>query len=161
MDPSWLEPTFYEKHFSETTYQNLRSFFATETPKVSLLYNSDYGGFDLSERAKELYQLYTANPIPKYIFDKHRCDPYITQIFHELGSKAFSAPYASVKCIEIPEYMIGFFRVYDEDGREFIVFHPDKCKIALIRFVLQSSHDTSTKCDILQAIVEKKIPYIF
>ncbi len=100
MDPTWLELSFYEEHFSETTYQNLCSFFATETAKVGLLYNVEYGGFDISERAKELYQLYTSNPIPKYLYkDKDRCDPYLTQIFHELGSKEFSAPYASVKCI--------------------------------------------------------------
>ena len=76
-----------------------------ETFKVVI--NTCYGGFQLSERAENLWR--KAKSIPDaegvYNWDIARDDPDLVRIVEELGDAASGATYSQLKVIEVPTWV--------------------------------------------------------
>lgn len=87
---------------------------------MKVVINADYGGFDLSERAK----VYIASKAPEYVdgfnFKTHRIPrhhPALVEAVEKLGSNA-NSPLSNLEVIEVPdgiEYGIGEY-----DGVEYV-----------------------------------------
>jgi hypothetical protein len=81
---------------------------------TKVVYNSCFGGFGLSEAAKERYEAIAGKP-PVYACDLNRTDPVLVQVVEELGQKA-SDWAANLEIAEIPSGVK--FRIDDYDGSE-------------------------------------------
>jgi hypothetical protein len=104
-----------------------------------ILINADYGGFGLSDEAKELYLTkkgisFTKEERRSFLFDEKyyfyidgeyfsehdlkRDDPIMIEIFEQLGSERFSSTFCTVKVVEIPFEVEWILCEYD--GNEWI-----------------------------------------
>ena len=83
---------------------------------IEVLYNSTYGGYDLSDKAKKLFEERKTNEDSEY----DRDTPLMLQIFHELGDE-FDGSYCKVKIKKIPKKYKNFYEITDYDGREDVV----------------------------------------
>lgn len=80
--------------------------------------NDCYGGFGLSERAKEEYRRLTGVADPHWNDrDINRDDPYLVKIVKELGMAA-NGPHSNLKIVEIPGDIKWLVQEYD--GAEWV-----------------------------------------
>ena len=80
---------------------------------VEVLYNSRYGGYELSDKAKKMFEERKTNED----YEDDRDTPLILQIFHELGVE-FSDKYCDVRIKKIPKKYKNFYKYLEYDGRE-------------------------------------------
>lgn len=82
---------------------------------MKLVVNECYGGFELSEKAREMLGV---NP-----YDIERNDPKLVQIVEELGEKA-SGSFANLQVVEIPDEATDF-DISEYDGVETVIYVVD------------------------------------
>lgn len=79
-----------------------------------IVYNGCYGGFNLSEEAKERYVELTGCAADFYARDLNRHDPYLVQVVEELGDAASGFCGA----LRIEEIEGSLYRIDEYDGYE-------------------------------------------
>ena len=81
---------------------------------MKVVINTCYGGFGLSEEAKERYVELTGSK-PTHWYDMNRTDPYLIQVVEELGAAA-DGPHANLKVVNVEAG--SWFRIQEYDGYE-------------------------------------------
>ena len=66
--------------------------------EIEVLYNSCYGSWRISNKAKELYTLRTTNNSNNYV--RKRSDPILIQIYNELGNEFDGGKYSFKKFLK-------------------------------------------------------------
>ena len=85
-----------------------------------LVINSEYGGFSLSDEARDLYYQRSGCEIPRLEFwdyDIARDDPWLVSVVEDMGDKA-NGLCAKLKIVEIPNDVDWI--VCEYDGNEWI-----------------------------------------
>ena len=92
---------------------------ANKEEKVKVLYNCRYGGWNMSDKAEELYRLRRQEPdyIDNYSLGWDRHDPVLVQIFEELGDE-FNGEHCKVGIKYIPKKYEDFYNITEYDGKE-------------------------------------------
>lgn len=89
---------------------------------TKVIYNSDYGGFSLSDKAAELLAKRTGKDevkdpyVAKWEFDRH--DPDLVAVVEELGVEAASGELA---CLDIAEIEGDRYIIDEYDGNESVI----------------------------------------
>jgi hypothetical protein len=111
---------------------------------IEVLYNYCYGGFNPSEKAKELY-IEKMLEIDKDFNNEHfnmsfvdRDDQILIEIFHQLGVEKFSGTYSRVKSQKIPKKFKDCFDISEYDGKESVNINYIKYKLDRIRDILKN-----------------------
>jgi hypothetical protein len=94
---------------------------------VKLVLNVKYGGFGLSEPARQaLSDLLSAagKPVPKYVSLWHsavnRATPELVQVVEKMGSEAASGECAKLEVKSIPKDLLPYAQIKEYDGTEWI-----------------------------------------
>jgi len=119
---------------------------------IEVLYNRCYGGWGISEKAVELYNLRNENSNPLTTLDSDdlcRHDPILIQIYHELG-KEFNDTYARIQIKKIPKIYENYYYIRDYDGLESVnIDYTNYNKLNAvcnkIKEILQSTDDNTIK----------------
>ena len=85
---------------------------------MKVVINTCYGGFGLSEEARERYVELTGSK-PAYWYDMNRADPYLIQVVEELGPDA-DGPHSDLKVVNVEAGR--WFRINEYDGYEKIEY---------------------------------------
>jgi len=86
---------------------------------TKIVINVDYGGFGLGEDAKVRYcELKGISEKEFRYWDVKRDDPMLIQVVEELGASKASGKYASLKIVDIPDYVR--WEIVEYDGSEHI-----------------------------------------
>jgi hypothetical protein len=109
---------------------------------IEVLYNSCYGGFSLSEEAKEMYKAKT--DVILYGYDSHvnRTNKILLEIYHEfkLKEKKFSGQCACIEIKKIHKKYKNCYIISEYDGLEDVMIDYDKFKLENIEKIV--SHST-------------------
>lgn len=83
---------------------------------VKVVYNACYGGFGLSDKAKERYKELSGK---KAVYDSEmdRTDPFLVQVVEEFGARA-GGDYGKLKIADVPPGT--HYRIDEYDGYESI-----------------------------------------
>ena len=85
---------------------------------MKVVINTCYGGFGLSEEARERYVELTGSK-PTHWYDMNRADKYLVQVVEELGAAA-DGPHAKLKVVNVEGGSL--FRINEYDGYEEIEY---------------------------------------
>ncbi len=120
----------------------------SEEETVGVLYNTCYGGFNLSRQAVELinkkYQEIGKPPINRYDYVT-RTDPIILQVYEQLGSDNFSGRSSKIQI----EY-INFIKIDEYDGMESVIIDYSSSVITQIDKILNNTQTDSEKLSNIQ-----------
>ena len=88
---------------------------------TKIVYNSCYGGFELSKAAVDLYWEFKGEPKPlNWDYDLlSRDDPILVQVVEEMGPKKSSGNAARLRIHELPEGTL--YRIDEYDGLETVM----------------------------------------
>lgn len=116
--------------------------------EIEILYNDKYGGWGISKKAFELYQLRSGSN-SEFESDFHsRNDPILVQIYKELGND-FDDKFSRSKIKKIPKKYEYFYYIEEYDGNECVKIDYKKYKLnniyTKIKEILQSNNDNNTK----------------
>jgi hypothetical protein len=81
---------------------------------MKVVINTCYGGFNLSNEARERY-VELSGSRPDHWYDMKRTDPYLVQVVEELGPAA-DGPNAELKVVNVEGCR--WFRIKEYDGYE-------------------------------------------
>lgn len=84
---------------------------------MKVVINTCYGGFGLSDRAKQLYSERKGITENIYDWDIGRADPILIQVIEEMGDAA-GGSYAQLKIVEIPDNVD--WEIEEYDGKEWV-----------------------------------------
>ena len=123
-----------------------------EEEVIEVLYNICYGGWGISEKAVELYNLRNGNNNPITTLDSGdlcRHDPILIQIYKELGVE-FNDVYAKIQIKKIPKIYENYYYIREYDGAESVnIDYTNYNKLNAvcnkIKEILQSSDDNAIK----------------
>jgi len=92
---------------------------------TKIVYNSCYGGFELSKAAVDLYWEFKGEPKPlNWDYDLlSRDDPILVQVVEEMGPKKASGNAARLRIHELPEGTL--YRIDEYDGMENVMTQYD------------------------------------
>jgi hypothetical protein len=93
---------------------------------IEVVYNSCYGGFELSDEAFELFNSKRrANNLPEvnYCHKIERHDPYLVEVVKELGVKA-NGECANLLIDTIDNEYLDLYHIHEYDGKESVVVNP-------------------------------------
>lgn len=120
---------------------------------VGVLYNTCYGGFNLSRQAVELinkkYQEIGKPPINSYDYVS-RTDPIILQVYEQLGSDRFSGRNSKIQIEYINRIYINFIKIDEYDGMESVIIDYSSSVITQIDKILNSTQTDSEKLSNIQ-----------
>ena len=85
---------------------------------MKVVINTCYGGFGLSDKARERYVELTGSK-PTHWYDMNRADKYLVQVVEELGPEADGSN-ANLKVVNVEAGR--WFRIQDYDGYEEIEY---------------------------------------
>jgi len=88
-------------------------------PRMKILVNGCYGGFSISDEARDEYKRRTGDS-PTYDHDTNRYDPVLIQIYEEFGSERFSGFLADICVKTIDEIYKDYHTIDEYDGIESI-----------------------------------------
>ncbi len=119
---------------------------------IEVLYNICYGGWGISEKAVELYNLRNGNNNPITTLDSGdlcRHDPILIQIYKELGVE-FNDVYAKIQIKKIPKIYENYYYIREYDGAESVnIDYTNYNKLNAvcnkIKEILQSTDDNTIK----------------
>ena len=106
----------------------------------SILINTCYGGFGLSEKAVELYTNRKKEIDPLFEYKEYsikRDDPILIQIFHELGDEINNG-YSKLTIRNIDSRYKKCYRIHKYDGKESIELLNNKYKLFAINEILNN-----------------------
>jgi hypothetical protein len=92
-------------------------FQETDNEEIEVLYNSCYGCWGLSDKAKELYTLRKVKDPVYYL--RRRSDPTLIQIYNELGTD-FDSKYSKTVTEKIPKKYENYYYITEYDGLEMV-----------------------------------------
>ena len=81
---------------------------------MQIVINSCYGGFDLSDKALDMYKQ-LSNKSEVYAYELDRTDPILIQVVETLGAEA-DGRFAKLRIIEIPDDIE--WEITEYDGSE-------------------------------------------
>ena len=84
--------------------------------EIEILYNSCYGGWGISDTARELYRIRNINNSDNNYLCR-RSNPILIQIYKELGDK-FDRKYSNTKIKKIPKIYKNYYIINEYDGLE-------------------------------------------
>jgi hypothetical protein len=120
---------------------------------VGVLYNTCYGGFNMSRKAVELinkkYQEIGKQPINSYDYVS-RTDPVILQVYEQLGSDNFSGINSKIQIEYIKKRYINFIKIDEYDGMESVIIDYSSSVITQIDKILNSTQTDSEKLSNIQ-----------
>lgn len=149
-----LHKSFFEDN--EIKYNALNALLSNSTAKINILYNDCYGGFCLSNEAKQLYKNITNIEFDDTKNIRH--SEHLNNLYETLGASAFQNNSLSKIIVkEIPLYMKDYYTIKDKDGKERILLQIDTFKFDMIRFVSKSTLSDSDKVQIINMIIDKNI----
>jgi len=121
---------------------------------IEVLYNGCYGGWTLSEKAKELYNIRKLKNTEKYL--SRRSDPVLIQIYYELGDE-FDGKYSKTKIEKIPKKYAFFYDINEYDGLETVTIDYTRYKLVTIqnkiKELLQNTNTNDEKINELQLFI--------
>ena len=82
--------------------------------EIEVLYNDCYGGWAISEKAKELY---TFRKTKSSNYCRRRNDPILIQIYNELGDE-FDGKHSKTSIEKIPKKYENYYYISEYDGLE-------------------------------------------
>ena len=125
----------------------------SEEETVGVLYNTCYGGFNMSRQAVELinrrYQEIGKPPINSYDYI-NRSDPIILQVYEEIGSNNFSGINSKIEIEYIKRRYINFIKIDEYDGMESVIIDYSSSVITQIDKILNSTQTDSEKLSNIQ-----------
>lgn len=101
-----------------------------ENKEVEILLNSSYGGFGLSEKARDYMNLSKED---EYNYSSNgRSSKELLECFKELGDD-FSSDHVKIVRVDLYDIMRGY--VHNHDGLESITYSPDEFDIPIIEIL--------------------------
>jgi hypothetical protein len=85
--------------------------------EIEVLYNKCYGGWGISDKAKELYKLRKTENFNDCL--RRRSDPILIQIYNELGDE-FDAEFSKTAIEKIPKKYEIYYYIEQYDGFEMV-----------------------------------------
>ena len=85
--------------------------------EIEVLFNDCYGGWQISNKAKKLYELRRTKDSNYYL--RRRSDPILVQIYKELGDE-FDGKYSKTGIEKIPKKYEKYYIISEYDGLESI-----------------------------------------
>lgn len=122
--------------------------------KIEILYNNNYGGWGISKKAFELYQLRSNSEFEK---DFHcRNDPILIQIYKELGDD-FDSKFSRSRIKKIPKKYENYYYIDEYDGKECVKIDYKDYKLdniyTKIKEILQSNNDNNAKINEIEQFI--------
>ena len=111
--------------------------------EIQILYNSCYGGWSLSNKAYELYNLRKNENSNKLKVYTRRSDPILIQIYYELGDE-FDDKYSRTMVETIPKKYEYCYYIQAYDGLENVIIDYTKYKLDEIKNKLKEILENST-----------------
>ena len=87
----------------------------TDNEEIEVLYNGCYGGWGISDKAKELYTSRQIKNDTYYL--RRRSNTILVQIYKELGNE-FDDKYSKTKIEKIPKKFENYYYITEYDGLE-------------------------------------------
>lgn len=117
----------------------------TDNEEIEILYNDCYGGWGISNKARELYALRRKNSRNLCI----RSDPILIQIYNELGDE-FDVKYSNTVTTKIPKKYENYYYISEYDGLEtveidYIKYELDNLKKNIKEILGNNSIDNDEK----------------
>ena len=115
--------------------------------EIEILYNNKYGGWGISKKAIELYQL--RSNLSEYEKDSFcRNDPILIQIYKELGND-FDDKFSRSSIKKIPKKYEKYYYIEEYDGKEYVKINYTEYKLDIIynkiKEILQSTNNNNIK----------------
>jgi len=88
----------------------------TDNEEIEVLLNDCYGGWRISDKARELYALRRTNNSINYL--SKRNDPILIQIYNELGDEFNGGRYSKIGIEKIPKKYENHYYISEYDGLE-------------------------------------------
>ena len=127
--------------------------------EIEILLNICYGGWNISEKAIELYKLRNSNYNLSenefdYYFNRH--DPILVQIYKELGHD-FDCKYSKTKIKKILKKYENYYDIDEYDGKEYVKINYTKYKLDniynKIKEILQNNNNDNTKINEIEQFI--------
>ena len=113
------------------------------TNKIGVLYNDCYGGFNVSEKAFEMYNEKTKKSKLNSMNFVCRHNPLLIEILNEIGEKEFSGDCSKIKVNYIDEKYKNFYKIEEYDGLENVKIMHDKYNLYLMNRIVFDIEITS------------------
>jgi hypothetical protein len=126
---------------------------------ITILYNGHYGGFGVSDKALELYNLRMKEinsdftPVKSYDLFFERHDPILVDIYNELG-KDFGREYSKIKVENIPKKYEKFYVIEEYDGLENVIIDENKYKLDKIKEILKEENGYKEKIEEIETLLK-------
>lgn len=125
----------------------------SEEETIGVLYNTSYGGFNISHQAVELinkkYEELGKPPINSHSFVT-RSDPVIIDVYEQLGCDLFSGRCSRIGIEYIKKKYINFIKIDEYDGMESVIIDYSTSVITQINNILNSNQSDSEKLSSIQ-----------
>ena len=126
----------------------------TDNEQIEVLYNNCYGGWQISDKANELYTLRKTYNSKNYLSERN--DPILIQIYNELGDE-FDGKYSRTAIKRIPKIYQNYYYISEYDGLEKVDIDYTKYKFdniyTQIKKILQSNNDNNAKINDIEQFI--------
>jgi hypothetical protein len=143
-------------------------------PMIGVLYNNSYGGFSVSNKAKQIYNERMSEENPEYksrttngVYDdfydtSRRHDPLLVNIYHELGQEFNGAKHTKIKIKTIPKKYENAYIIHEYDGLESVSVDNYKYKLDAIQNIIHNidMNDNDVKINEINKILSEKEYYV-
>jgi hypothetical protein len=135
--------------------------------RITVLYNDCYGGFGMSQLALDKYNEKMKKIDPdfkevKYDWQISRSDPYLVEVYNELGSEQFSGKYAKVTDCEIPKEYKNCYHIEDYDGKESVSIRYETYRLCKLKSIANDeTMDDSSKIVQIKELLNNFKPNYF
>ena len=109
--------------------------------EIEVLYNRCYGGWGMSDKAKELYTLRKTKDSTDYL--RTRSNPTLIQIYNELGAD-FDSKYSKTKTEKIPKKYENYYYITEYDGLETVEIDYSKYELDYLKKNIKSILENNT-----------------
>lgn len=124
--------------------------------EIEVLYNDCYGGWNISQKAYELYKTRNNNVSPRIRRNIIRTDPILIKIYHELGAD-FDTKHSKTEIDIFPKKYANYINIKEYDGLESVDIDYTKYELDNIKNkmkeILQSSLSNDEKINELNKII--------
>lgn len=140
---------------------------------ISVLYNNCYGGFNVSEKAKHLYNERMKQQNHEYKFrstgavyddfydTSGRHDPLLVSIYNELGEEFNGEKYTKINVKMIPKKYENAYIIHEYDGLESISVDNNKYKLNVIQNIIHNlDMNNDIKINEINKILSEKDYYV-
>ena len=127
----------------------------TDNEEIEVLYNGCYGGWKISDKAKELYTSRQIKNDTYYL--RRRSNTILIQIYKELGNE-FDGKYSKTKIEKIPKKFENYYYITEYDGLEtveidYTKYELDNLKQKIKEILENNSTDNDEKINQFKKII--------